>query len=140
VAGIVGAAREDAHLYCCGPEPMLDVFTTAAASRPAKRVHVEHFSATTSPAVEGGFIVELARSRLRIPIAKGQTILAALRAHGVAAQSSCEQGICGSCETRVLAGEPDHRDLLLSPEERAANEVMMICCSGARSAVLVLDL
>jgi tetrachlorobenzoquinone reductase len=140
VAGIVRAARADAHLYCCGPAPMLDVFTTAAASRPARHVHVEHFSATTSPAVEGGFIVELARSKLRIPIANGQTILAALRAHGVAAQSSCEQGICGSCETRVLAGEPDHRDLLLSAEERATNEVMMICCSGSRSAVLVLDL
>jgi vanillate O-demethylase ferredoxin subunit len=63
-----------------------------------------------------------------------------LRARGLDVQSSCEQGICGSCETRVLAGEPDHRDLLLSDEEKAANEVMMICCSGSRSPVLVLDL
>ena len=83
---------------------------------------------------------ELARSKLLISISPGQTILEALRAHGVGVQSACEQGICGSCETLVLAGEPDHRDLLLSPEEKATNEVMMICCSGSRSGVLVLDL
>ena len=85
-------------------------------------------------------MVELARSKLLISIAPGQTILETLRAHGIDVQSSCEQGICGSCETRVLAGEPDHSDLLLSPEEKATNEVMMICCSGSRSGVLVLDL
>ena len=140
VARIVGAAPEEAHLYCCGPTPMLDAFTAAAASRPVERVHLEHFSSTIARAVESGFIVELARSKLRIVIPPGQTILEALRARGLDVQSSCEQGICGSCETRVLAGEPDHRDLLLSDEEKAANEVMMICCSGSRSPVLVLDL
>jgi vanillate O-demethylase ferredoxin subunit len=140
MARIVGAAPEEAHLYCCGPTPMLDAFTAAAASRPVERVHVEHFSSTIARAVESGFVVELARSKLRIAIPPGQTILEALRARGLDVQSSCEQGICGSCETRVLAGEPDHRDLLLSDEEKAANEVMMICCSGSRSPVLVLDL
>ena len=140
VARIVGAAPEEAHLYCCGPTPMLDAFTVAVASRPVERVHVEHFSSTIARAVESGFVVELARSKLRIAIPPGQTILEALRARGLDVQSSCEQGICGSCETRVLAGEPDHRDLLLSDEEKAANEVMMICCSGSRSPVLVLDL
>ncbi len=139
VARLVRAAADEAHLYCCGPAPMLEAFTAAAQSRPAAQVHLEHFSSAT-PAVEGDFIVELARSKLRVPVAPGQTILDALRARGLEVQASCEQGICGSCETRVLAGEPDHRDLLLSAEEKAANEVMMICCSGSRSAVLVLDL
>ncbi len=140
VARIVGAAPKEAHLYCCGPTPMLDAFTAVAASRPVERVHLEHFSSTIARAVESGFVVELARSKLRIAIPPGQTILEALRARGLDVQSSCEQGICGSCETRVLAGKPDHRDLLLSDEEKAANEVMMICCSGSRSPVLVLDL
>lgn len=140
VACVVRTASEEAHLYCCGPAPMLDAFTAAAASRPAQCVHLEHFSVATPLAVENGFIVELARSKLRVSIAPGQTILETLRARGIGVQSSCEQGICGSCETRVLAGEPDHRDLLLSSEEKATNEVMMICCSGSRSAVLVLDL
>ena len=103
-------------------------------------MHVEILCSTIARAVESGFVVELARSKLRIAIPPGQTILEALRARGLDVQSSCEQGICGSCETRVLAGEPDHRDLLLSDEEKAANEVMMICCSGSRSPVLVLDL
>ena len=140
IVSIVRAAPDDAHLYCCGPAPMLEAFTAASASRPANRVHLEYFSASAPPAAEGGFIVELARSKLRISVAKDKTILEALRACGVEVQTSCEQGICGSCETRVLSGEPDHRDLLLSPEEKGTNEVMMICCSGSHSPVLVLDL
>lgn len=140
VAGIVGAVREGVHLYCCGPTPMLDAFTAAAASWPAEQVHVEYFTSAFAPAIEKGFIVELARSKRQIAVVPGQTILEALRANGIKVVSSCEQGICGSCETKVLAGEPDHRDLLLSDEEKATGGVMMICCSGSRSAVLVLDL
>jgi tetrachlorobenzoquinone reductase len=119
---------------------MLDAFTAAAASRLGRCVHLERFSAPAAPAAKGGFIVELAHSKLVVSVQPGQTILEALRAHGVEVPSSCEQGVCGSCETRVLSGEPDHRDLLLSLEERATNEVMMICCSSSRSPVLVLDL
>ncbi len=140
VARIVQRASEGAHLYCCGPAPMLDAFKAAAASRPASHVHLEYFSAAAPAAAGGTFIVELARSKLRIPVSAGQTILDAVRAAGVTVEASCEQGVCGTCETRVLAGEPDHRDLLLSPEEKATNEVMMICCSGSRSPILVLDL
>lgn len=140
VARIVGAAREGTHLYCCGPTPMLDAFTSAAASLPAHQVHLEYFTSAFAPAIDNAFVVELARSKRQIAVVPGQTILEALRANGIKVVSSCEQGICGSCETRVLAGQPDHRDLLLSDEEKAAGEVMMICCSGSRSAVLVLDL
>ena len=73
-------------------------------------------------------------------MAPGQTLLEALRAGGVPVPASCEQGICGTCETRVLEGTPDHRDSLLSEDERRANNVMMVCCSGSLSEVLVLDL
>jgi tetrachlorobenzoquinone reductase len=103
-------------------------------------VHLERFSAAAPVAAEGGFTVQLARSKRSIFVAKGCTILDTLRQQGVAVQASCEQGICGSCETRVISGRPDHRDALLSEQEKAANDVMMVCCSGSKDPVLVLDL
>jgi vanillate O-demethylase ferredoxin subunit len=137
---IVAAAPADAHLYCCGPGPMLDAFEAASASRPPSRVHLERFAPAQAAATEGGFVVKLARSGGAVRVAPGCTILDALREHGMDVQASCEQGICGTCETRVLAGRPDHRDSLLSDDEKAANNVMMVCCSGSRDDVLVLDL
>jgi vanillate O-demethylase ferredoxin subunit len=136
----VPGARADAHLYCCGPTPMLDAFEAACAGRPAGHVHLERFSATATPAAEGGFTVQLARAGRSIQVAPGCSILEALRQQGIPVQASCEQGICGSCETRVLGGTPDHRDSLLSDEEKRANQVMMVCCSGSKDPVLVLDL
>jgi vanillate O-demethylase ferredoxin subunit len=88
----------------------------------------------------GGFMVELARSKRQLLVHPDQTILDAVRAAGISVQASCEQGICGACETRVLAGVPEHRDMILSPEEKAANSSIMICCSGSRSERLVIDL
>ena len=140
LADIVARAPHDAHLYCCGPAPMLDAFEAAASGRPRFQVHLERFAAATPVAAEGGFTVQLARSGRSVFVAPGCTILDTLRAEGVEVQASCEQGICGSCETRVLAGTPDHRDSLLSEEERRENKVMMVCCSGSRDATLVLDL
>jgi ferredoxin-NADP reductase len=139
VAAIVAQAGPEAHLYCCGPAPMLASFQAAARHRPPAQVHLEHFGAAHEPA-GGGFSVELARSGQRISVREGQTIVDALRAAGIAVQTSCEQGICGMCETKVLAGVPDHRDGLLSEQEKAANTAMMICCSGSRDSLLVLDL
>jgi tetrachlorobenzoquinone reductase len=75
LAAIVRAAPAEAHLYCCGPAPMLEAFTAAARSRSAERVHLEYFSSAVAPAVESGFVVELARSKLRVEIPPGQTIL-----------------------------------------------------------------
>jgi ferredoxin-NADP reductase len=83
LAAIVRAAPAEAHLYCCGPAPMLEAFTAAARSRSAERVHLEYFSSAVAPAVESGFVVELARSKLRVEIPPGQTILEALRARGL---------------------------------------------------------
>ena len=119
---------------------MLDAFEAAAAGRPSAQVHIERFSPVQPAAVAGGFTVKLARSGGSVYVAPGQSILDPLRAGGVDVPASCEQGICGTCETRVLAGTPDHRDSLLSDEEKAANNVMMVCCSGSREDLLVLDL
>ncbi len=139
IAAIVEAAPEDAHLYCCGPALMLAAFETAAAAIAPDRVHVEYFVATHEAAIDGQFLVELARSRLELVVAPGQSILEAIREAGVEVVSSCEEGVCGACETRVLAGVPDHRDAILSERERAANTTMFICCSGCKGDRLVLD-
>ena len=89
---------------------------------------------------DGSFQVKLASSGKIVVVPKDQTVVQALAAAGVEVQTSCEQGVCGTCLTRVLEGEPDHRDSLLSEEERAANDYMMICVSRSRSPRLVLDL
>jgi tetrachlorobenzoquinone reductase len=137
---IVKRAPAHAHLYCCGPVPMLAAFETATADRPADHVHVEYFQAKEAPAIEGGFEVKLARSNRTIAIETGKTILDALLDAGIAVNYACTEGVCGTCETRVLEGIPDHRDQFLSKEEQAANKTVMICCSGAKSGTLVLDL
>jgi ferredoxin-NADP reductase len=137
---IVRAAPRDAHLYCCGPVPMLEAFEAATADRPSGHVHVEYFKAREKPAAEGGFEVKLVRSNQTIAVQAGQTILDALLAAGVSANYACTEGVCGTCETKVLGGMPDHRDLFLSKEEQEANKTIMICCSGSKSSTLVLDI
>ena len=101
---------------------------------------MEYFAAKEAPSSDGGFVVELARSGKVIPIARGMTILDALLEAGVDAPYSCMEGVCATCETKVLAGVPDHKDLVLTKEEQASNTVMMICCSGSKTDKLVLDL
>lgn len=140
LAAIAAGARPDSHLYCCGPLPMLAAFEQACANLPPERVHVEYFAAKEAPSTTGGFTVELARSGRVIQVPAGKTILDAVLDAGVDAPYSCMEGVCATCETRVIEGLPEHRDLVLSPEEQAANTTMMICCSGARSPRLVLDL
>jgi vanillate O-demethylase ferredoxin subunit len=140
VAAVVKAAPAGAHLYCCGPLPMLEAFELATKDLPRERVHVEYFTAKAPPAIEGGFKVVMAKSGREITVAPGKTILDALRDHGVDTPYSCREGICGTCETKVLEGVPDHRDLVLTEEGRASNKTMMICCSGSKSEKLVLDL
>jgi vanillate O-demethylase ferredoxin subunit len=137
---IVKDVPKDAHLYCCGPVPMLEAFEAATADRPGDHVHVEYFKAKEKPAVAGGFEVKLARSDRTVAVPAGRSILDALLDAGIAASYACTEGVCGTCETRVIEGVPDHRDLFLSKEEQAANKTMMICCSGSKSPTLVLDL
>ena len=119
---------------------MLAAFEAATAGRLADHVHVEYFKAREAPATEGGFEVRLARSNRTVAVEAGKTILDALLDAGIAANYACTEGVCGTCETRVLDGLPDHRDQFLSQEEQAANKSVMICCSGAKSRTLVLDL
>jgi ferredoxin-NADP reductase len=137
---VVNSAPAGSEFYCCGPERMVDAFVAATASLPPAKVHLERFSATTEVAAEGGFEIKLERSGKQLFVAPGRTILQTLRDAGFAVPSSCEQGVCGVCESRVLSGEPDHRDHVLSASERATGETMMICCSGSRGPLLVLDL
>jgi ferredoxin-NADP reductase len=141
IEAIVAATPADAHFYFCGPEQMRLAFERAVACRPASQVHVELFSnSNLVNGQSGSFVVELARSKQTFVIPPGETILNVLRAAGIAVASSCEQGVCGTCETRVLEGIPDHRDAVLSPDERARGHTMMICCSGSTTERLVLDL
>jgi vanillate O-demethylase ferredoxin subunit len=138
-------AKPDAgtHVYICGPTGFIDyiVGTTQAQGWDKAHVHLEYFGAapqdTTS---DGSFEVRIASSGKSYTVAKDQSVVQALLPHGIEILTSCEQGVCGTCITRVLEGECDHRDLYFSDEEKAANDQFTPCCSRAKSAVLVLDL
>jgi len=114
LASIVKQASAQAHLYCCGPAPMLAAFEAAAADRPEGCVHVEYFQAREAPAFEGGFEVKLARCNRTVAVDAGKTILGSLLEAGITPNYACSEGVCGTCETRVLEGTPDHRDQYLS--------------------------
>ena len=136
-------ARADLHLYACGPAPMLDAFERITAELGHQNAHVERFAAVEHKPAEDArstFVVKLARSDRSVTVQPGQSILDALLDAGVDVDHSCCEGVCGSCETRVLAGEPDHRDSILSAKERESNKVMMVCVSGCRGDSLTLDL
>jgi tetrachlorobenzoquinone reductase len=138
---IVSEAPRGAHLYCCGPMPMLHAFEAATADWPRAQIHVEYF--TPKQGVEekkGGFVVELARSGQEFVIPAGKSILQVLLDAGVDVDYSCELGICGACEQRVISGTPEHHDAILTEEEQASNTKVMICCAGCKSERLVLDL
>jgi len=137
---IVRSASPTTHFYCCGPLPMLAAFEKATAALPAETVHVEYFTAKRPVEAAGGFDVVLSRSGRTVFVPEHTTILDALLAAGIAAGHSCLEGVCGTCETTVLEGIPDHRDVVLSARERAGNRTMMICCSGSKTGRLVLDL
>ena len=139
VGALLKGLAPRAHVYCCGPASLIDAFVAAAAGRAADTVHVERFQAEHGAAA-GGFEVELARSGRRIAVAPGSSRLDALLDAGLGLSFSCTQGVCGTCRIGVLAGIPDHRDSCLTQDERDANDVVIACCSGARSASLVLDL
>jgi ferredoxin-NADP reductase len=133
-----------AAAYCCGPAPMIAaVLSTGQAIRPDIPVRLEYFSAATADHTcedDTAFDVVLARTQLTVHVPAGTSILDAIRPSCPNVMSSCEEGICSSCETEVLEGVPDHRDAVLTPSERETNRYMMICVSRSRTARLVLDL
>ena len=140
-AALLREVRPGAHVYCCGPEPLMKAVAAAAAHWPEGSVHFEWFAAPKQDWPENqAFTVELARSGLRLEVPAARTILQVVRDHGIDVVSACEEGVCGTCETRVLEGVPEHRDMLLSPAEREAGCTMMVCISRAKTPKLVLDL
>ncbi|MEM5432758.1 PDR/VanB family oxidoreductase [Cupriavidus oxalaticus] len=131
------------HVYACGPRPFMHLVEhTAAQSYPAGAVHLEHFQADPSldSLPRDRFTLRLARSGREMEVPEGESVVDVLTRHGVRVEVMCQQGICGTCLTGVVEGVPDHRDAFLNEAERAANDKMLLCCSRARSQLLVLDL
>jgi len=128
-----------AHVYCCGPRGLMDAVADMSGHWPSGSVHFESFGvAAPAQADNSAFRVRLQRSGAVVAVAANQSILDALRANGHLVPSSCESGTCGSCRTRLVAGEAEHRDFVLGEDEQASE--IMVCVSRARSAELVLDL
>jgi vanillate O-demethylase ferredoxin subunit len=143
IAALLGTPQAGTHVYVCGPKGFMDAVlaTARSAGWPEDQLHYEFFSAApTATESDGSFEVQLASSGRIVLVPKDQTVAQALAAAGVEVMTSCEQGVCGTCITRVLEGEPDHRDLYFTPEEHAANDQFTPCCSRSKSARLVLDL
>lgn len=151
VESIVSNAPAGAHLYCCGPVGLMRAVKAATSGLPPARVHFELFQAPVSaPGVPEellgderdtigvGFQVRLARSGRVFDIPNDKSIVQVLREHGIEVPTSCESGLCGTCRTRYLAGEPDHRDYVL--DEDARRHDVLICCARSKSPSLVLDL
>jgi ferredoxin-NADP reductase len=135
--------KADTHYYACGPAVMLDRFEQCSAELGYANTHIERFSALeVAVAVDArqSYTVELRRSGKTFEVTPQTSLHARLIEIRADVPFSCEEGICGSCETRVLEGTPDHRDSVLSAAERAANKVMMVCVSGCKSERLVLEL
>ena len=140
--GFLGEPRDGVKLYCCGPAPLLAAMEATCADWPPYALRTERFVADerSAPVRNAPFEVELARTGTTVTVTPGETVLDAVGSAGIDVLSSCRQGICGTCETTVLAGEPDHRDTLLDDDERAAGDCMYICVSRSCSDRLVLDL
>jgi len=141
---VLAKPQRDTHLYVCGPTGFLDwILTTAKdCGWPEEQVHREYFAAVQSDnhLADGEFEVQIASTGEVYLIPANQPLTVALRRHGIDIPTSCEEGVCGTCLTRVLEGECDHRDMFLTEKERAANDQILPCCSRAKSKRLVLDL
>ncbi|MBP6896100.1 MAG: oxidoreductase [Pseudacidovorax sp.] len=143
VAELLKTPEPGTQIYVCGPGGFIDhvVNTAKANGWPAQQIHLEYFAAAAQDTSgDQPFEVKLTSSGQTYRIPKDQTIVQALRAEGVEIMVSCEQGVCGTCITRVLEGVPDHRDCYLTDDERAANDQFTPCCSRSKTPLLVLDL
>lgn len=140
---LLAQPRPGTQVYACGPERMLQALERCCAAWPQDALRVEHFQAAPSaldPEKEHAFEVELKDSGLVVQVPRDRTLLEALRAANIDLQSDCGEGLCGSCEVRVLSGAVDHRDVVLTRAERDENRKMMACCSRAAGGKLVLEL
>ncbi len=143
IAQRLSAPTPGLHLYVCGPKGFMDAVLASARAQGWResQIHYEFFSADVVKSADAAsFEVKLASSGRVIKVGAEQTVIQALSAAGVEVQTSCEQGVCGTCLTRVIEGIPDHKDMYLTPEEQAANDQFMPCCSRAKTPLLLLDL
>ena len=141
LAGLLGGMEPGAHAYVCGPGPLIDAVRVAAQTVGVEsaRVHVEQFAAPKQTG--GAFTVVLAKSGKTVEVGAGESILNAIeRDSTVPVECLCREGVCGTCETRILEGEAEHADQYLSNSEKAAQKTMLICVSRARGERIVLDL
>jgi vanillate O-demethylase ferredoxin subunit len=140
---LLAKPQQGTHLYVCGPKGFMDAVLGSARAQgwPESQLHYEFFGAEVATSdKDEAFEIKLASSGRIIQIAKDKTVTKALAEAGVDIMMSCEQGVCGTCLTRVIGGVPDHKDSYLTPEERAANDQFLPCCSRSKTPLLVLDL
>lgn len=138
-----GLEAQACQLYACGPEPMLDAFLKACEHWSLPHAHIERFKAPESQAqsaTKKAYTVTCSKSNKHFEVTPETTLLQALRHHHIEVDTSCEEGVCGACETKVLSGVPEHLDYVLSDQEREKNKVMMVCVSGCKSEHLELEL
>ena len=143
LARVLGQPAPGTHLYVCGPTGYIDfvVNTAKGLGWPAEQIHLEYFGAAAQDTSgDRAFQVKVASSGATYEVPAGETVVQALGKHGIEIMVSCEQGVCGTCITRVLEGECDHRDMYFTDEEKAKNDQFTPCCSRAKSPLLVLDL
>ena len=143
IAALLAAPAPGQHVYVCGPQGFIEAVLSTARARgwAEAQLHCEFFGAAPPPpGGDNAFEVMIASSGRVVPVAAGRTVVQALADAGVTVLTSCEQGVCGTCLTRVIDGQCDHRDQYLTPEEQAANALFLPCCSRAKSKRLVLDL
>jgi cytochrome P450/NAD(P)H-flavin reductase/ferredoxin len=140
---LLGQPQAGTQIYACGPVRMLESLESCCEKWPEDALRVEHFQSTRGsldPEKEHAFEVELKDSGLVVKVPADQTLLTALRSANIDIQSDCGEGLCGSCEVKVLSGKVDHRDVVLTRSERDANNKMMACCSRAAGMKLILEL
>lgn len=142
-ARLVAEAGAGTHIYCCGPAPLMEAVRDAPGAVPAAARHFEWFAApqrSEPDAAAGGFWVELRRSQRRFHVPPERSILEVLEANGLSIPFSCREGLCGTCETAVCEGEPEHRDYVYPESERPGLRRLLVCVSRSRTPGLVLDL
>lgn len=140
LGAILSTPTPDTLIYCCGPEGLLDAVEAASSNWPAGSLHLERFSAKNTGGENTEFDVILERSGVTLTVPADKSIYQVCKDNGIAVLGSCLEGICGTCETDIVDGEADHRDVVLDDDERAANTSLMICVSRCRGRELTLDL
>jgi ferredoxin len=145
LASLLKDPEDNTLVYSCGPEPLLAAVEQHCAPWPAGTLHIERFAAKAPTAEQAAealdqFEVVCQRSGITLEITADKSILETLEEADIPIMASCYEGVCGTCEARVLEGTPDHRDSMLTEPEKAAGEVMLVCVSRSRTERLVLDL